>query len=71
MLKTTLEKEESKKIIYRDYKQCYWESFEKDLINSSFNWDFETYEKNFLKVLNNHTPKKVKVIGGKEKDSSK
>ena len=31
----------------------------KDLISSSFNGEFETYEKNFVEVLNNHTPKKV------------
>ena len=35
--------------------------------NSSFNGDFETYEKNFVEVLNNHAPKKVKVLWGNEK----
>ena len=36
-------------------------------MNSSFNGDFETYAKIFVKVLKTHTPKKVKVIGGKDK----
>ena len=52
---------------YRDHKQCQLESFEKDFVNSCFNGEFETYEKNFLEGLNNHAPKKVKVIREKEK----
>ena len=62
MLKTTFEKGESKKINYRDYK-----SFEKHLINSSLNGDFETYGKNFVEVLKSYAPKKVNVINENEK----
>ena len=34
MLKTTFEKEESRKVTYRNYKQFQWENFEKDLTSS-------------------------------------
>lgn len=43
----------------------------KDLISSSLNGEFETYEKNFVEVLDNHTPKKVKRYKRKGKSSSK
>ena len=64
MLKTTFEKEESKKVTYRNYKQFQWETFEKDLTSSlrNFNGEYENYEQNFIKVLNRHAPKKVKIL---------
>ena len=58
MLKTTFEKEETKKVTYRNYKQFQVENFEKDLISSlrNCNGEYENYEQNFIKVLNTHVP---------------
>ena len=69
MLKTTFEKEESKKVTYRDYKQFQWENFEKDLTSSlrNCNGEYENYEQNFINVLNRHTPKKVRILRGNHK----
>ena len=69
ILKTTFEKEESKKFTYRNYKQFQWENFEKDLTSSLRNCkgEYENYEQNFIKVLNMHAPKKVKIMRGNYK----
>ena len=69
MLKTTFEKEESKKVTYRNYKQFQWENFEKDLTSSlrNCNGEYENYEQNFVKVLNKHAPRKVKILRGNHK----
>ena len=69
MLKTTFEKEESKKVTYHSYKQFQWENFEKDLTSSlrNCNEDYENYEQNFIKVLNTHPLKKVKILMGNHK----
>ena len=69
MLKTIFEKEESKKVTYRNYKQFQWETFEKDLTCSlrNCNGEYENYEQNFIKVLNTHTSKKVKIFRGSHK----
>ena len=69
MLKTTFEKEESKKVAYRNYKQFQWENFEKDLTSSlrNCNGEYANYEQNFIKVLNTHAPKKVKILRGNHK----
>ena len=68
-LKTTFEYEESKKVTYRNYKQFQWETFEKDLSSSlrNCNGEYENYEQNFIKVLNTHAPKKVKILRGNHK----
>ena len=69
ILKTTCEKEESKKVTYRNYKQFQWETFEKDLTSSlsNCNGEYENYEQNSIKVLNTHAPKKVKILRGNHK----
>ena len=69
ILKTTFEKEESKKVTYRNYKQFQWETFEKDLTISlrNCNCEYENYEQNFIEVLNTHAPKKVKILRGNHK----
>ena len=69
MLKTTFEKEESKKVTYRNYKQFQWETLEKDLTSSLRNCkeEYENYEQNFIKVLKTRAPKKVKVLSGNHK----
>ena len=69
ILKTTFEKEESKKVTYLNYKQFQWETFEKDLTRSlrKCNGEYENYEQNFIKVLNTHLPKKIKILRGNHK----
>ena len=69
MLKTAFEKEESKRFTYRNYKQFQWETFEKDLTSflRNFNGEYENYEQNLIKVLNTHTPKKVKILWANHK----
>ena len=69
ILKTAFEKEESKKVTYRNYNQFQWETFEKDLTSSlrNCNGEYENYEQNFIKVLNTHAPKKVKMLRGNHK----
>ena len=58
MLKTKFEKEESKKVTYRNYKQFQWENVEKDLTNSlgNCNGEYENYEQNFMCLI--HPPRK-------------
>ena len=69
MLKRRFDKEESKKVIYRNNKQFQWETFEKDLKSSlrNCNGECENCEKIFIKVLNTHAPKKVKILRGNDK----
>ena len=69
MLKTAFEKEEPKRVTYRNYKQFQWETFEKDLTSflRNCNVEYENYEQNLIKVLNTHTPKKVKILWGNHK----
>ena len=64
MLKTTFEKEETKKVTYRNYKQFQVENFEKDLISSlrNCNGEYENYEQNFIKVLNTHVPIDQRIL---------
>ena len=64
MLKTTFEKEETKKVTYRSYKQFQVENFEKDLISSlrNCNGEYENYEQNFIKVLNTHVPIDQRIL---------
>ena len=69
MLKTIFKKEESKKVTYRNYNQFQRETFEKDLTSSlrNCNGEYKNYEQNFIKVLNTHAPKKVKILIGNHK----
>ena len=64
MLKTTFEKEETKKVTYRNYKQFQVENLEKDLISSlrTCNGEYENYEQNFIKVLNTHVPIDQRIL---------
>ena len=69
IFKRTLEKEEPKQVIYRNYKQFQWQHFQNDLKSSlnNCNRNFDEYEKTFTSALNSHTPKKVKVLKGYHK----
>ena len=60
MMKTTLEKEESKVSIYRNYKNFNFISFKSELLSKFHhsNVTFTSFEKNFVKVLNQQAPKK-------------
>ena len=62
MMKTTFEKEESKKVTYRNYKQFQWETFEKDLTSSlrNCNREYENYNKTSLRCLIRMPRKKLK-----------
>ena len=64
MLKTTFEKEETKKVTYRNYKQFQVENLEKDLISSlrTCNGEYENYEQTFIKVLNTHVPIDQRIL---------
>ena len=64
-----MRRKNKKKVTYRDYKQFQWENFEKDLTSSlrNCNGEYENYEQNFIKVLNTHAPKKVKILRGNHK----
>ena len=69
MLKITFEKEEPRKITYRSFKQFQWDNFKNDLTSSlsSCNGIFESYEKTFTEALDNHAPRKVKIVRGNQK----
>ena len=68
MLKTTCDKQIDN-YGYNGYKQFQWENFEKNLTSSlrNCNGEYENYEQNFIKVLNTHAPKKVKILRGNHK----
>ena len=64
VLKVKVDKQKSKKMTYRDYKKFDESDFKKDLaiklgISSS---TCESFEYNFLEVLENHAPEKSKYI---------
>ena len=69
MLKTTFKKEESKRFIYRDYKNFVKTNFQMDLeskLNNCPKKD-ENFQKTFENVLNPHAPKKTKFLRGNQK----
>ena len=62
-LKKRFQKEESNKITYGNYKQFHWETFK--------NEEYESYEQNFIKMLNTHVLKKVTIFRGNNKPYNK
>ena len=63
VLKTTFQKVKAKEIVYRNFKQFDMNKFKNDIREKlrSVN-NYETFESDFLNVLNIHAPlKKVKV----------
>ena len=69
MMNTKFEKEESKVLISRDYKKINFNSFKSELL-SKFNHSnvtFTSFENNFVNVLNQQAPKKLKVFRGNQK----
>ena len=69
MMKTTFEKEESKVLVYRDYKNFSFNSFKSELLSKFHhnNVTFTSFENNFVNVLNQQVHKKSKGFPGNEK----
>ena len=65
-MKATFKCGESKKLIYRNYSNFYQKDFQSDLllnIGDGKNYYLE-FEKNFVKLLDKHAPKKTKIFRG-------
>ena len=62
MMKTTFEKEESKVLVYQNYKNFSFNSFKSELLSKFHqnNVTFTFLENNFVNVLNQQDPKKIK-----------
>ena len=60
MMKTTFEKEESKVLVYRDYKNFSFNSFRSELLSklNQSNLTFTYFKNNFVNVLNQLASKK-------------
>ena len=69
MLKTTFQKSEPKQLIYRDFKNFYFESFKNYLLEKMITCDrsFDEFNRKFTVVLNKHAPKKKKWLRGNQK----
>ena len=69
MLKTTFKKEDSKRLIYRDYKNFNNEYFQNDLKNglSKCPKNYESFENVFVTVLDIHAPRKTQILRGNQK----
>ena len=69
MMKITFEKEESKVLVYQDYKNFNFNCFKSELLSKFHhnNVTFTSFENNFVNVLNQQAPKKSKVFRGNQK----
>ena len=69
ILKTTFKKEDSKHLLYRDYKNFNNEYFHNDLINglSKYPKNYESFENVFVTVLDRHALRKTKILRGNQK----
>ena len=69
MLKTTFKKEDSKRLVYRDYQNFSNDIFQADLEQNlpNCNKNYESFENIFIKVLNRHAPIKTKFLRGNQK----
>ena len=69
MMKATFEKEESKILVYRDYKNFNFNCFKSELLSNFHhnNVTFTSFENNFVNVLNQPAPKKSKAFSGNQK----
>ena len=69
MIKRTFEKEESKVLIYRGYKDFKLVSSKSELLSEfhQSNVSFTTFENNFIDVLNNQASKTSNVFCGNQK----
>ena len=69
MLKTTLQKSQPKQLIYRDFKNFYFESFTNDLLENIVTCDrsCDKFDRKFTTELNKHALKKKKWLRGNQK----
>ena len=69
MMKVTFEKEGSKVLLYRDYKNSTFNSFKSELLSKFHrnNVTFTSFENNFVNALNQQASKKSKVLRGNQK----
>ena len=69
MLKTTFQKHEPKQLIYRDFKNFYFESFKNNLLENMVTSDnlYEEFDRKFATVLNKHAPNQKNWLCGNQK----
>ena len=68
MLKTSFQKNEPKRLIYRDYASFSKDLFLTDLSNSIENSQcYKTFETKTVEVLDKHAPRKTKLLRGNHK----
>ena len=69
MMKTKLALEETKRLVYRNFKNFSNDYFEEELSSKLDlnNKDYAVSEDNFVNVLNKHAPKKTKIFRGNHK----
>ena len=69
MMKTTFEIEESKVLVYQDYKNFSFNSFKSELLPKFHhnNVTFTFFENNFVNMSNQQAPKKSKTFRGNQK----
>ena len=62
MLKTTFQKPEPKQLIYRDFKNFYFESFKNDLLESKVTCDrfYDEFDRKSTTALNKHLDNQTK-----------
>ena len=68
MMKATFEKEESKVLVYQDYKSFSFNSFKSELLSKFHhnNVTFTSFENNFANALNQKAPKKSSFRGNQK-----
>ena len=69
MLKTTFKEEDSKCLIYRDYKNFNNEYFQNDLKNglSKHPKNYKSFKNVFVTVLDRYAPRKTMILRGNQK----
>ena len=67
MLKTTFQKSEPKQLIYRDFKNFYFESFKNDLLENTCDRSYDECDRTFTAILKKHASKKKKWLRGNQK----
>lgn len=69
MLKAAFKKEESKSLVYCDYKNFSNECFQNDLNNKLWNFSktYESFVDAFVTVLDRHAARRTKILRGNQK----
>ena len=74
ILAQSFQKEETKILICHYFKQFMYTDFQSELTNkpnSRNSYEYCTFEKSFVEVLDMHAPKKRKILHGNHKPNSK